>query len=181
MLDLEKLEARARRAHERGRLRVAFRVIPIVVGMALLPIALGPGSIVAAGIAGLLLVVSVALRWQSAEGARAVRAGLTLGAVPMVAGLITSATSGLCTPERSLSLCGSVCLMTVVLAGTGTSMVARRANGPTRMRYWTRVGLVASLTTALGCAGLGVSGLAAVLAALVIAAGVAWLPLRQRA
>jgi hypothetical protein len=181
MVDLEALARRARRAAEWGRLRSASRIGLAVIPLALLAalVSRAPAATTAVGLA--LLVATVALGWRSAEGARAARAGLKLGAIPMAAALFTIAVEGWCDPARSVTLCGLGCLLAGVVAGGASAWWAARTQPPRRLRAWSEIGLVASLTTALGCIGLGAGSALAVLAALAAGAAAAWLPARARA
>lgn len=178
MVDLEALGRRARRAAEWGRLRsasnIAAAVLPMVLMAAL--ISPNPGAVVPIGIA--LLVATITLGWWSAEGTRAARSGLKVGAIPMTVGLFTIAVEGWCDPGRAVTLCGLGCLLAGVLAGGASAWYAVRTESPSRLRTWGKIGLVASLTTALGCVGLGVGSALAVLAAMAAGAALAWAPTR---
>jgi hypothetical protein len=181
MVDLEALARRARRAAEWGRLRVASRICLLVVPIALLALLVGPGRGAIIGIGLALLGASVTLGWWSAEGARAARSGVTLGAIPMMAGLITVAVEGWCDPNRAVTLCGLGCLVAGFVAGGGSAWYAVRSGPARRIRAWGEIGLVASLTTALGCAGLGLGSALAVIGAMAAGAAIAWRPARVRA
>ena len=180
MVDLHLLAKRARRAAEWGRLRGASRIAGVVVPFALLALLVSPNGAVVIGIALALLVVTIALGWHSAEGGRAARSGLKLGAIPMVVALVTVAVEGWCDPTRAVTLCGAGCLVAGVVAGGATAWYAVRTQSPRRLRFWGEIGLVASLTSALGCVGLGFGGAVAVLAAMVAGAAVTWVPARAR-
>jgi hypothetical protein len=180
MVDLEALARRARRAAEWGRLRSASRVGLAVVPLALLAALVSRAPAVTAGVGLALLGATVALGWRSAEGARAARAGLALGAIPMAAGLFTIAVEGWCDPHRAVTVCGLGCLLAGVVAGGASAWYAARTRSPRRLRAWSAIGLVASLTAALGCMGLGAGSALAVLAALAAGAGAAWVPARTR-
>lgn len=181
MVDLEVLARRARRAAELGRLRSASRVAVAIVPFTLLALAVSPNREAIVGIALALLAVTVGLGWLSAEGARAARSGLKLGAIPMTVGLFTIAVEGWCDPNRAVTFCGIGCLVAGVFAGGASAWYAVRTQAPSRLRVWSQIGLVASLTTAMGCVGLGLGSALAVLGAMAVGAAVAWAPARARA
>jgi len=180
MVDLEVLAKRARRAAELGRLRSASRIAVTVVPFTLLALAVSPNRVAIAGIFVALLAVTIGLGWINAEGASAARSGIKLGAIPMTVGLFTIAVEGWCDPERAVTLCGIGCLLAGVFAGGASAWYAVRTQSPSRLRVWSKIGLVASLTTALGCVGLGFGSALAVLAAMAAGAAVAWVPARSR-
>jgi hypothetical protein len=176
MVDLDALARRARRAAEWGRLRAASRIGAVVVPFALLALVVSPRREPVAAIALVLLAVTITLGWRSTEGLRAARSGLKLGAIPMCAALFTIAVEGWCDPDRAVTLCGAGCLLAGLLAGGASAWYAVRTQTPGRLRVWSQIGLVVSLTTALGCAGLGFGSALAVVASMAGGAAVAWLP-----
>lgn len=178
MVDVKTLAGRARRTAEFGRLRSASRVAFAIVPASLLALAVSPSRGAIVGISLALLSVAIGLGWRNSEGARAARVGLKLGAVPMTVGLFTIAFEGWCDADRAVTLCGMGCLLAGLFAGGASAWYAVRIQSPGRLRVWSEVGLVASLTTAIGCVGLGLGGALAVLAAMVAGAAVAWVPAR---
>jgi hypothetical protein len=179
MVDLEALSRRARRAAEWGRLRAACRIAAGV-----LPLILAAGAVggvrlpVVVAIGAVLLATCIALRWHSATGAGAARSGLALGAVPMAAALVTVAVEGWCDPDRAVTVCGAGCLVAGLVAGCGSAYYAVRAASRRRLATWAEIGVVASLTAALGCVGLGLGSGLAVIAAVVGGAALAGVPAR---
>ncbi len=180
MVDLVALARRARRTAEWGRLRSASRVAFMIIPLTLLAALVSPNRIAVAAIGSVLLAVTVGLGWLNSEGARAARSGLKLGAIPMAVGLFTIAVEGWCDPGRAITLCGAGCLLAGLLAGGATAWYAIRTQAPGRLRVWAQVGLVASLTTAMGCVGLGVGSALAMLGAIAAGAAVVWAPARGR-
>jgi hypothetical protein len=180
MVDLEALAKRALRAAEWGRLRSASRIAAAVVPSAAVAILISPHRAAVFAIGLVLLAVTIALGWHNADGGRAARSGLKLGAIPMTAALFTIAVEGWCDPDRAVTLCGAGCLLAGLAAGGASAWYAVRTQTPRRFRFWSQVGLVASLTTSLGCIGLGFGGALAVLAAMAAGAAVAWVPARTR-
>jgi hypothetical protein len=180
MVDLEALAKQARRAAEWGRLRAASRVTTLIVPLVLLALAISPHRVAVTGIGLALLVVTIALGWRDAQGAQAARSGLKLGVIPMTAALFTVVVEGWCDPDRSVTLCGAGCLFAGLFAGGASAWYAVRTQAPRRLGAWARIGLVASMTAALGCAGLGLGSSLAVLGAMAAGAAVAWVPIRAR-
>jgi hypothetical protein len=180
MVDLEVLASRARRVAEWGRLRAASRIAVAVLPLVFVALLVGPHRPAVGGIGVALLLLCVALGWQDAEGARAARSGLALGAVPMMAALLTVAVEGWCDPDSAVTLCGVGCLLAGMLAGGGGAWYAVRTAPTRQLSTWARIGVVSSLTAALGCVGLGLGSALAVIAAVAAGAAVAWVPARAR-
>jgi hypothetical protein len=181
MVDLDLLAKRARRASEWGRVRVGCRGGALALVLVVLSAVAGSPKVAVLGLGTLLVCASVALGWWNAEGARAVRSGLVLGAVPMIAGLVTLAVEGWCDPEHAMTACGAGCLLAGLVAGGGSAWYATATAPRRRLRVWVQIGLVASLTTALGCVGLGTGSALAVLAAIAAGALIGWIPAWSRA
>jgi hypothetical protein len=180
MVDVELLARRARRAAEWGRIRVAARVATAVAPLAVLAYAVSRCETAVCATAAALLATAIGLRWWSAEGGRAVKAGLLVGAAPMAAALLTIAVEGPGDPARLVTACGATCLLVGLAAGAAGSWHAMRSHRPDRWRYLAEVGVIASLTTALGCVGLGAGSTLAVLAAVLAGALAAALPAAVR-
>jgi hypothetical protein len=180
MVDLEGLASRTQRAAEWGRLRAASRIGVAVVPLVLVALLVGPHRPAVIGTGVALLTSCIGLRWRDAEGARAARSGLALGAVPMMVALLTVAVEGWCDPDRAVTLCGVGCLVAGMVAGGGGAWYAVRTAPSRRLSTWARIGVVSSITASLGCVGLGVGSALAVIAAVVAGAAIAWVPVRVR-
>jgi hypothetical protein len=182
MVDLELLARRARRAAEWGRLRAASRIALGVVPLVLIALLVGAGegapAVVAIG--AVLLALCIGLGWANASGGRAARSGLVLGAIPMTAALFAVSIEGCPRPSHGLTMCGAGCLVAGLVAGGGSAWWAMRAASPRPLAAWGQVGLVASLTTALGCIGLGAGGALGVIASVAAGSALAWIPARVR-
>jgi hypothetical protein len=109
-----------------------------------------------------------------------VRDGLLLGAVPAAVAVLLRGCGVRCAPLGAFGEAEWACLAAGVVAGVGVTLLAIRSTGPRRRRWLLRL-LVASMTASLGCAGLGIPGVVATLAALVATASIVWLPLAFRA
>jgi hypothetical protein len=173
MVDLDRLERQARQAAEWGRFRMAARVGLVVLPMACASIWLGGPVWTCAALGLALFGVAFGLRWWHQEGVDAVRRGLWLGLLPLVA----TACLGACGVDASFGPAGDVvCLVAGVAAGVGVTLrsgLQRATSGG-----WALATGVASLTAALGCAGLGVGGLLVTVAALAASSAASWLPVR---
>ena len=72
------------------------------------------------------------------------------------------------------------CFAAGALAGVTISLLVTRAPADRRRRWLTTL-LVASLTSALGCVGLGAAGVLFTVVALVASATLVWIPVSLRA
>ena len=99
----------------------------------------------------------------------------------MIAGLVTLAAEGWCDPDHAMTACGIGCLLAGLAAGGGSAWHAAATAPRRRLRAWAQIGLVASVTTALGCVGLGTGSALAVLGAMAAGALIGWGPARMRA
>jgi hypothetical protein len=175
MVDLEVLAARAQRTAERSRWRMGARIALVIAPLAALAMLAG-GSLAACGCLGCaLLALAIVLRWRGRLGAEIVRDGLVLGLVPAVAALWLRGCGFECAPIGAVGEVEVVCLAAGIITGGGVTLLAMRSGGA-RRRRWLLTLLVASMTASLGCAGLGVPGVIATLAALVVTALVVWIP-----
>lgn len=157
------LAQRTRRAYELGRLRMACRVLWLVVVVAAVAAFTGqPRHALALG--GLLAAMGVGLRWWGGAAGRAVVPGILGGAAVMLA----------LTMMRG---CGVACETTpaygVVCAGAGLTagMVLLRMLGGERAELapsavW--AASIAGATAALGCASFGLGASLGIAAAVVI-------------
>lgn len=166
MHDVTLLHRQAMRAYEAGRVRFAARVALIIVPLTLL-CAWETGAVVeCVAIGSTLMVLTVAMRWWHREGVDAASAGLRGGAVPTLAALALCRFAPWCPPDVALGLCVGAGLVSGALVGQ--TAVRRKAK---TWQHWAGVAVVAALTAALGCIGLGVGS--AVGAAIAIALGTA--------
>lgn len=179
MVDLDALATRARRTAEWGRLRMACRIAVVVAPLALFPLVGGATLATCACLAVVLFVVAALIRWRDQVGVEAVRDGLLLGAVPLVAALFLRGCAVECSSLGAVGEAELVCLAAGAVAGLGVTGRALQSPSP-RGRRWLLTLIVASMTAALGCAGLGIGGVLAVVIALPLVAGAAWIPVALR-
>ena len=180
MVDVEALAERARHVAARSRLRMACRIGLVILPLACIPLASGAHAGACACLGLGLFAVAAYCRWRDRAGADAVTTGLVLGVVPLVAALLLQACGIQCAQLWTLTEAETVCLGAGAIAGIAASLVVVRASEH-RRRRWLITILVASLTAALGCAGVGVAGMLSALVALIAGATAVWIPLAVRA
>lgn len=152
------LEARARRAYERGRLvwgvkRAAW--VAAVAGLALLTCA---NLAVTAGCVFALGALVTALLWRGQEFADGVRPGLVAGLVPFVLPVLSQATGYFCSATVCLVL-PTVCVAGGIVGGAVLGLQGRRPFGD-HLGFWVSA---ISVTAVLGSVGCLMAGLAGVL------------------
>ncbi|MEJ7601575.1 MAG: hypothetical protein WKG01_26970 [Kofleriaceae bacterium] len=129
---------------------------------------------------GGLLALAIALRWRDRVGVDAVRTGLVLGLVPALAALMLRSGGIECAAFGTLSGAELACFAAGAIAGMGVTIRVARTTGQ-RRRRWLLTLLVASITAALGCAGLGIAGVVTTLVAVIGTASIVWIPVAARA
>ena len=179
MVDLERLASDARVAAERSRIRMACRTALAVTAFAAVAIAAGGSAVPCLCLAFALFAGTALLRWWHREGTEAVRLGLVMGAVPMLAAAVLPACGVECAPPGRFSEAELICVLAGVAAGAGVAVFAGRQRG--RWRMWMLATLVAGLTASLGCTTLGVTGFAATLLAMAASSVAVRIPLVARA
>jgi hypothetical protein len=140
------LAARARRAYELGRLRVAMSVALLVVPVITLAIVISNERAECACLGLGLLLAAIGLRWYGKGYEGAAVLGLAAGVVPMIAGLGRTWFGG--SPELA---CALLCTLGF---GSGAVLVRRfRFVGRRDATRWVATLVVAAMTTLLGCLG----------------------------
>jgi hypothetical protein len=180
MVDVEALAERARHVAARSRLRMACRIGLVILPLACVPLVSGAHAGACACLGLALFAVAAYGRWRDRTGVDAVTTGLVIGVVPLVAALALRACGIQCAQLWALTEAEAICLGACAIAGVAASLVVVRASQH-RRRRWLITILVASLTAALGCAGLGVAGVLSALVALIAGATVVWIPIAVRA
>lgn len=155
MVDRDQLLQRARHAYEVGRWKMAARVLAIIVPVAILCVVLSGRPAVSVGLAILLAVTVIVLRWRNRQGLRVANVGLTAGILPLSAGLVISQV-GIASPL----VCMILCVGSGLLAGLWAGYVLGRTR--TGAIDWLTVSLVTVVTAFLGCIDLGTNMLVAV-------------------
>ncbi|OLC74630.1 MAG: hypothetical protein AUH83_09450 [Deltaproteobacteria bacterium 13_1_40CM_4_68_19] len=165
-LDL-RLQARARRAYELGRLLAALRLAPFVLAAAVAAIACGRPFPVTCALALPLLLLSVGLAYAGGPAGRAVVPGLLAGAGALAAPLLMATVGHACFGPACMSLALPACVAGGGLAGVviARTTVRRDADLP----FVLGALAVAALTGALGCTLAGAAGVLGMLAGVVVA------------
>ncbi len=179
MVDLDRLEARARQAAERGRLRMAARVALAVAPLACVAVLAGGDPAASACLACLLLLLAGGLRYWHRDGVEAVRLGFGMGLVPLATTVLLRACGVDCAPLAQLGEGEIACILAGAAAGAGVALRATSADRPS-LRVWTLATGVASATAALGCVALGLGGALVTVTVLVGTSGLLIVPLRAR-
>lgn len=179
MVDLDALARRARRRAEWGRARMACRIAAAIAPLALASMVGGADPGVCACAAAVLFVTSALLRWRSQLGVESTRDGLLLGTLPLGAALLLGDCEVECSTASVLSAPMLACSLAGALVGIGVTLRAVQMRRHRALR-WVSTLIVAAMTTALGCAGLGLSGAISVLIALGAIAATSWIPVALR-
>jgi hypothetical protein len=177
MENLEALTNRALRAYELGRVRMAARValvlVPVVYFCLLEPV--GRETCACCGV--LLLAAAIWFRFRNRAGVDGVTTGLLAGGIPLTAALALTRLDPGCAAAGALSFCSA---FSVLVGGAAGAVVAlREATQGDGARHWPLAATIAALAASLGCARLGVAGIAGV--GIGIAVGRAATALARRA
>jgi len=165
-IDLERVEKRARMRYERGRLWRAiwgFAPVAAIVGPAAL-VARHPSWTLAVGLG--VFALGVVLLWYGRDVKRAVLPGLAAGFVPLVFALCAPHVGHVCTGEGCMMFCVPACTIGGALAGFGVGIVARRQG--LSVAAVAAASFVALLTGAMGCACVGLAGVAGLAAGFTV-------------
>lgn len=156
MAERKDLSGRVRRAYEFGRVRMALRILAVLVPLSVLCVALNSEVLTGYGLPILLGLALIALRWYNRRGLLIANVGLTAGLLPMAAGLLQSNSDMMAT---SPALCLAICGTSGLLAGSWAGYALGNTRpGPADFLI---VGVVALGTALLGCTGLGTDVLVA--------------------
>jgi hypothetical protein len=140
----------AKRSFEAGRLLVAARVGIVVVPLAAICARETGAYARCTAVATLLVAMAIVVRWRQWRGIRAVDAGLLTGIIPMAAALLLCRFAAEWPTQTALGICASTGFLAGLLAARSTLSVLS-AEWP----EWASASLVAGLTAALGCVGIG--------------------------
>jgi len=158
---------------------MACRIAIVIAPLALVPIISGASATNCACLAVALFAVAAYLRWRSQLGRDAVWDGLIMGTVPLLTALLLRSCGANCGPLGTFSEAELACVLAGAVAGAGVTL--RAAELPAhRAERWLLSVLVASVTAALGCVGLGLGGVLATLGAITVAGAASWIPVRLR-
>jgi len=162
------LEARTRRAYERGRLRSAVaRALPLVPLVALATVGCSaPNETILCGV--VLLVVVTGLLWRGQDYAAGVAPGVAAGLLPLLLPVVTRVSGHLCTAQ-SCYLLPLGCAMGGMAGGVMLGMMAPRPRAGHRVAFVVAC-VIAALTGAVGCLLYGLVGLGVMGAGLAVGA-----------
>jgi hypothetical protein len=161
-----RLEARARRAYELGRLRAALRLAPLVLAAAGAAIVCGRPLPMTCALAVALLLLSVGLAYAGGSAGRAVYPGLLAGAAPLAAPLLMATVGHACFGPACASLGLPACILGGSLAGVVIARTTARRDAD--LPFVLGALAVAALTGALGCTIAGAAGVLGMLAGVVV-------------
>ena len=147
---IETLHACARRSYERGRFTVASRVALLVVVLTAICARETEAYTRCAVIGIVLLGAAIGVRWRQSRGMQAANAGLLTGMIPMTAALVLCRSASAWPAEAAIATCTSA----GVVAGALAARVTMEAAGA-GWAEWLAAALIAGLTAALGCIGIG--------------------------
>ena len=166
-LDESVLAARARRAYELGRLRWSLRVAPAVVAAFAAAIACGRPLGLCAALGSAALLLAVGLAFAGGEAGAAVRPGLAAGGFALALPLAVRAVGHVCLSDVCMTLCLPSCVAGGAIAG---GFLALRAVRDERGGVFLAAAVaVAGLLGALGCTLAGLSGVAGMVAGVLVA------------
>lgn len=169
-LSTEALQAAARGAYERARVRRAMAVAAPVALVPAVSFLLGTSRASAATLGVALVAVVAWVVWRGGAVALSGATGLKVGLIPLAFAHAAKAFGHVCTPAGCTTLCVPACAAGGVLAGGALEWFARRTQRPHLTRA---LGAgVAALTGALGCSCVGYAGLLALLVGLAASMGV---------
>ena len=165
-LDL-RLQARARRAYELGRLLAALRLAPFVLAATGAAIACGRPLAVTCVLTLPLLLLSVGLAYAGGPAGRAVLPGLLAGGGALAAPLLMATVGHACLGPACMSLALPACIAGGGLAGLVIARTTARRDAD--LPFLLGALAVAALTGALGCTIAGAAGVLGMLAGVVVA------------
>ena len=162
------LVALARKAYERGRIRHALWASTPIVGIATVALIINHAVVWTAAIGSILFAMVVVLLWRGRDLGRGVRAGVVAGIVPFVAvTIVHTMYRHACAGGRCFTACLPTCALAGLIAGAAVALAVSRLSRP--WVAWLAAAVTLSLTGALGCAYLGISGIVGIAAGVVVA------------
>lgn len=177
--DVTTAEARALRAYESGRRKLALAVaIPLLVPGAIAAW-LGARPLSAAAIAVSMATFGWVLVWRGRVAGRAVLPGALAGLLPLGMALGAQAWGHVCTGSACYSLCVPACTAGGALAGLVIARLGRLVSRP--LQFWAIAGAMASLEGSLGCSCVGYGGVIGLVLGLVVTAVPVWTAARHAA
>ncbi|MBS2023017.1 MAG: hypothetical protein JST92_11435 [Deltaproteobacteria bacterium] len=171
------LEARARRAYERGRwthaLKLGLLALPLLCLSGIVPCQTNLLWVTAP----LLFAALVGFSVRGGEFSAALLPGLLAGLVPFTLPVATRLIGHLCESSLCMTICMPACCAGGLFAGASIGLLARAEERP--LRFLLAATLLSVLTGAMGCSVAGITGIVGMLAATAITSVPMWL--RSRA
>ena len=174
LIDLTKLEQRARRKYEWMRVRqavIGFAPSLVVVVIAALA---NKHPTSALGFGAAMFVVGVSLLWYGRDVRRAVLPGLVMGLLPLALALCANSMGHACMGDQCMTLCVPACAIGGLGAGVGVSLIGLRWKQG--RAFWVGATALTLLTGAMGCSCIGYGGVAG----LAVGYGLGLLPVLLR-
>jgi hypothetical protein len=168
MPDLSRMREQTRRLYERGRALAALRVAFVIVPLTALCMRETDAPVRCAMVGVALLIVAMLVRWRQHRGVSAVDAGLMTGVIPMTAALLLCRFAAEWPADAATGVCAAAGFVSGGLTARATMGSARAISS-----QWLSASLVAGLTAALGCVGIGFGTAVGAVAGVVIGAIVA--------
>ena len=165
-VDLDRLESRARRAYEKGRLRYALATSAPVLTLAVLVGWIGPEPRVVLGLVAVLFATEALFLWRGQQLGRGAMAGLMGGSIPLAFGLCMQFYARVCGTMLAGAGCTAVCAGGGLLAGLVIAAFARRQPSPAA--FAGAAATTAALLGAVGCACAGLAGVASLLIGIAV-------------
>jgi hypothetical protein len=166
--EMVRLQRRARRAYEWGRLRAAVPGAMHAVGLTVLALVLEHRLKPSLLLVGSLLVLGcLGLGWWGRQWGRAVAPGLLAGLIPLLLPFVVSGAGHVCYTGGCRAFCLATCVGGGLAAGAFLSFASLRIHEG-RERFLLASGAVATLCGALGCILYGLSGVLGLVAGLAL-------------
>jgi hypothetical protein len=165
-VDIQRLQAEARRRYERGRARHAALSASLLLPLLALVVAVSPGRQYAWAAVLLAWLCAFVALWRGEALGRGVIPGVVCALFPLLGSHIAARLGHVCTEGGCVSLCAPLCSAGGVAAGLVLAHWIRRERSP-QMAFASGALLVVAVgATSCTCIGLsGVAGIAAGLAA----------------
>jgi hypothetical protein len=166
-IELERIEAKARRSYERTRVvRAVGAASPAIVPILLVELA-GHASSWLPIIGVALYSTGGFLLWRGQHWGRGVLPGAAAGIIPLVLALCAMAFPYTCSSAMCTSICVASCVAGGILAGGAVGWFAVRTSA--KPAFLLSASGIAVLVGALGCSCVGAGGVLGLLGGLLVA------------
>ena len=163
---LHRTARRARLRYEWSRARAAVLGFAPAIALVIAAACLGTSPQWALILGTLTFVFGAVLLWAGREVKRAVLPSVLAGSVPAAFALCATHVGHACLGDRCTKFCAPACALGGVLAGAAVGIVGnRRGYG---IAFWTSASVLTLLTGAMGCACVGMFGVAGLILGFVL-------------